>query len=139
MRIPKAARWLLVALWMGVIFYMSSRPDSGDQSGSVIRMIFAALGVSPEPGPLEYWHHVLRKCAHFTEYAVLASLIVFARGRTAGRDLLIAWAAATLYACTDEYHQVFVPHRGPSIWDVGIDSSGAATAMAVVWASLRGR
>ena len=81
MNIPKPARWLLVAVWMGVIFYMSSRQDSGDQSGALIRMIFDALGQHPAPDRMEFWHHLLRKAAHFTEYAVLGLLIAFARGR----------------------------------------------------------
>lgn len=139
MNIPKPARWLLVAFWMGVIFYMSSRQDSGDQSGALIRMIFDALGQHPAPDRLELWHHLLRKTAHFTEYAILGLLIAFARGQAAARALALAWLAATLYACTDELHQLYVPHRGPSPWDVGIDSTGAATALAIAWAWLRRR
>jgi VanZ family protein len=139
MRIPNAVRWLLVALWMGLIFYMSSRSDSGEQSGALIRMIFDALHVAPAPDRLEFWHHILRKAAHFTEYAILASLIAFARARTSWRGLAVAWAAATLYACTDEFHQVFVPTRGPSVWDVGIDSTGAAAAVVAIWACWRER
>ncbi|MDB5096938.1 MAG: hypothetical protein JWM80_1359 [Cyanobacteria bacterium RYN_339] len=124
---------------MGLIFFMSSRQDSGDQSGSLIRMIFDFIGKAPEPAPLEFWHHLLRKAAHFTEYAVLAGLVAFARAKTARRDLAIAWLAATLFACTDEIHQIYVPHRGPSVWDVGIDSSGAAMALVGTWGWLRGR
>jgi uncharacterized protein (TIGR03382 family) len=139
MNIPKPVRWLLVALWMGLIYYMSSRQDSGDQSGALIRMIFDALGQHPAPDRLEFWHHYLRKAAHFTEYAILGLLIGFARGKAAARALAGAWLAATLYACTDEFHQVYVPHRGPSPWDVGIDSSGAATALVLAWAWLRRR
>jgi VanZ family protein len=30
-----------------------------------------------------------------------------------------------MYACLDETHQIFVPGRGPSLYDVALDSSGA--------------
>ena len=34
-----------------------------------------------------------------------------------------------LYAASDEFHQSFVPGRGPSIIDVGIDSLGVFTGI----------
>ncbi|MNL79991.1 VanZ like family protein [compost metagenome] len=46
---------------------------------------------------------------------------------------MFAWAAATAYAATDEWHQAFVPGRGPALTDVGIDSLGAATALLAAW------
>ena len=36
-----------------------------------------------------------------------------------------AWALATLYAATDEFHQVFVPGRSGKVADVLLDSAGA--------------
>lgn len=37
-----------------------------------------------------------------------------------------------LYAASDEFHQSFVPGRGPSIVDVGIDSLGVLTGILAV-------
>ena len=36
------------------------------------------------------------------------------------------------YAASDEFHQSFVPGRGPSIIDVGIDSLGVLTGILIV-------
>ena len=85
MRLPIAARWLLVILWMLLIFLLSARSDSGDQSNAVMQFIFSILGKTPEPASLEFWHHVLRKAAHFSEFAVLALLILFAQARLAAK------------------------------------------------------
>jgi len=66
--------------------------------------------------------HVLsRKLAHFIEYGVLYWLLV--RGPMAERR---GWALliCVIYALTDEGHQIFVPGRGPSLFDVGLDASG---------------
>ena len=41
------------------------------------------------------------------------------------RALPRAWGLATLYAATDELHQMFVAERGPALLDVCIDSAGA--------------
>lgn len=125
---PRGRRWAAVAAWMALIFVMSAQPQSGEQSGALLRMIAAVLRLEPTPEQAMHWHHLLRKGAHFTEYGVLASLTAWAL--PAGRcRWLAAWAIATGYAATDELHQALVPNRGPAVTDVAIDSAGAATAI----------
>ncbi len=109
--------WVPVVLWAGLIFYLSSIPS-----------LNSGLGV---------WDFVLRKCAHVFEYAVLSFLLARALGRSFGiTRKVLAWTAmlALLYAASDEYHQTFVPGRGPSVHDVVIDSIGIALA---VWIKSR--
>jgi VanZ family protein len=45
------------------------------------------------------------------------------------RSALIAFLLSSVYAMTDEFHQSFVPSRGPSMIDVGIYSAGAAFSL----------
>jgi VanZ family protein len=52
---------------------------------------------------------------------------------------LFAFAASTLYAITDEFHQSFVPNRQGHLADVLIDSSGAALGLAGIWLFSRWR
>lgn len=100
--------WILVVLWASLIFYLSSIP-----------------GLKTEFG---LWDTVLRKCAHVTEFAILTALLWRAFRRTWNMDFwrLARWCGglALLYAMSDEFHQSFVPHRGPSVWDVMIDAVG---------------
>lgn len=126
-------RWLLVVAWMGLIFFFSAQQgaDSGAMSGSIVAAI------------LKIWHYVLpfiqinkdvvhlliRKGAHFSVYLVLGILVAHA---LAGHDIpnKKRWGftilICMLYAASDEIHQAFVPNRGPSVWDVLLDTSGSA-------------
>jgi VanZ family protein len=101
------SRWALVVLWMGVIFFFSSQPQSALNFGQP-----AFVG----------------KLAHVTEYAILGWLIVRARGDR--RAWWRAWLMAVVYSLTDEFHQSFVPGRHPLVTDVMIDSLGTAIGLA---------
>ena len=70
---------------------------------------------------------MLRKCAHMTEYAMLALLLLRATGSYAW-----AFAAAVAYACTDEFHQTFVRGRHGSPVDVAIDALGALIGLTLL-------
>lgn len=134
-----AWRWAGVALWMGLIFWLSSDPDSGANSsrllGPVIR--FFAPGLPEET----MWRiiFVCRKAAHFVAFGTLAWLLwrALERPGDAGRWRWsrAGWALAltVLYAMSDEWHQGWVPPRQPSAWDVALDTAGAASALAATW------
>jgi VanZ family protein len=102
-----AATWIPVVLWAGLIFALSSIPSLNSGLGT--------------------WDYVLRKCAHMTEYAVLAVLLRRALGRN-GTALLLASA----YAVTDELHQTFVAGRHGSPIDWVIDTVGALLGLAIL-------
>lgn len=70
----------------------------------------------------------LRKAAHFTEFAVLGALLSWLLGML-GKDTRRALAWGCFAACVDETIQRFVPDRGPSIRDVGIDTCGVLFGM----------
>lgn len=105
-------RWLPAVLWMGLIFFLSSRETLPRPAG--LSPSFEAVA------------------GHFGAYAVLA-LLLFAglggRGRRPDRRAVIAFAIAVLYGVSDELHQSFVPGRDPSTLDVGVDALGAAVAL----------
>ena len=103
-----------------------------------INAILAHLNI----GPLS--EHVVRKLAHFSEYAVLGGLYAAAirlslngrsgRGAAAlrtGLPLLLGLA----YAAGDEWHQAFVPGRGPAVRDVLIDFAGVLAGTLLVLAA----
>ncbi len=106
-RIAVWQRWLPAVGMMAVIFAVSSVPAD--------RM--------PVFG---FWDLLVKKGGHMLGYALLALAYRHALGE--GNERL-AWGLAVLYACTDEFHQRFVPGRGASLWDVGVDAMGAALAL----------
>lgn len=74
---------------------------------------------------------LVRKTAHFTEYAILGALfylnlIQFPKLNSRIKKLLLPILFSFLYACTDEVHQIFVPGRSAQFRDVLIDTLGAS-------------
>lgn len=110
---------LLLAL---VIFVFSSFPAEGSdaQSGFFVDTIMLVL---PSVTNTHIITTIVRKTAHFTEYALLGFFV--ARAFYA-YDKKMIWSVATciVYAITDEIHQMFVPGRSCKITDVLIDTAG---------------
>ncbi len=83
---------------------------------------------------------VLRKIAHLTEYAILASLLW--RAVLRGMDMpirksiliLAILLPAAIFAVSDEFHQSFMLSRTGSPRDVMIDIVGACIGIAICWA-----
>ena len=118
------------------IYLMSAMTGetSGEQSGRLLALLLAALeeltGVSPSPDALGTLELLLRKGAHMAEYAVLFLLSRRALSLSGSRRPdLHALLLCAAYAAGDEFHQRFVPDRGPSPVDVLIDTAGALAAM----------
>jgi VanZ family protein len=131
MRISPKVIAALPMVWMAVIFVMSAQPDSGEQSGWLLSFLLGPLGDYLGEAQRETIHHLLRKAAHFTEYAILAGLLVWNSG-TDDRALRVAWSIAALYAISDELHQRFVPGRAGALGDVLIDSAGALALVVII-------
>jgi VanZ family protein len=140
------ALWPML-VWMGVLFCMSTDFGSAAHTGRIIDPLLRWLDPTISPEALERAHLIVRKGAHVTEYAVLAILVL--RALRILRDHAIArwswslagWAlaASAAYGATDEFHQTFVPSRGPSIHDVVIDSCGAIVGLTIVYLWTRRR
>jgi VanZ family protein len=105
-------RWVPVLGWMAVIFVLSATPNLRFASDD-----FADL--------------IVRKTGHAGIYAILALLVLHALGR-ADRRALVGLLVCALYATSDELHQSLVVGRHASAIDVGIDTLGAAAAIALV-------
>lgn len=134
-------RFIPMIIMMIIIFAFSAMPgdDSSSTSEKILNPLLKAMeGISHHKvGVLleSVMHTLIRKCAHFLEYAILASLAVFAiyrRDLMIKRLLLYSQLISTLYACTDEFHQCFVPGRSAQFTDVIIDSLGALTGLTIV-------
>ena len=136
--------WVLTISWMAFIFAMSSQNSetSAEISGSVTEAIvsvvtpeYDALPEEEQKALVADWHGVVRKGAHFCEYAVLGALLLCSLSLSLTRRKLavsLALPMAAMYAASDEWHQAFVGGRGPSVADVGIDTLGALLGILVV-------
>ncbi len=115
-------QWMPVLFWGGVIFILSTEYFSASNTGRLIEPILWWLMPNASPLTIANFHFLIRKAAHFTEYGILFWLLI--RGPMAGRPYL-ALGICALYACSDEAHQILVPGRTASLYDVGLDFGGA--------------
>lgn len=136
--LSKIALWLPLIIWMALIFLFSTDLFSGRETASVILPILGLLlgWVIPDQF-LGTIHFLIRKGAHFTEYAVLGLLWYRAVNPTLRnwnlKPALWAFLLSSIYAATDEFHQTFTMTRDGRVMDVIIDSSGALTAIIAIW------
>jgi VanZ family protein len=96
-----------------------------------MRLILQCLHLTMAPHTFETVHFLFRKLSHMTEYAIFAMLIYGSAReddpfRWVPKRALWSVVIASLYSATDEFHQAFVPGRGPSVVDCAIDTAGAA-------------
>jgi VanZ family protein len=120
------------------MFWLSTGTFSSDYTGALLAKLLEWLHVTLSPEAFSALHTLIRKCAHLTEYAIFAVLLYRSfgdSGRLRWRPRLATWSVAVAagYSLTDEFHQGFVPGRGPSLLDCGIDTTGAAIAMLLLY------
>lgn len=130
--------WGIAIIYMIGIFYLSHQPASASNelsTGITVIVVETVEKVTAHSSySLDSLNHVLRKSTHFVAYFGLALILWLALDRSKKR-YLYAWGFATLYAVTDEFHQLFVDGRGGQAKDVAIDSLGAATAMLLLYSA----
>ena len=131
---------------MIVIFRFSSQ--TGEESGalsdritafviSVVRPDYDALDAAGQALLFGRVSHLVRKAAHFSEFAALGFFLL-GHFRALGTKALLRrpaiWALAVgvLYAVSDELHQGFVGGRSPGLVDGGIDSAGVCCGILVM-------
>lgn len=121
----------LIVLLLCFIWGNSLLP--GDVSGQFsdwVKEILAALLPGAVPG-VTTGGGLLRKIAHFSEFAALGMCLCWLFGMLQKSNF---WPFACGFgaACVDETIQRFVPDRGPSLTDVGIDTCGVAVGMMIL-------
>ena len=119
-------------LWTAFIFSrsMQTGSESSEASGRLTALL-RALGISLS-------EHLVRKLAHFAEYAILALPATGALLMTDRRWLPpFAWVYAILVASVDEFVvQAMTEGRGPQLADVLIDGAGALAGLLFAVASM---
>lgn len=131
-------RWLLTVCWAGLIFDLSSKSFGSSFTAVMLHRLLALVHIRLSPQNFETLHFAVRKSAHFTEYAIFALLIYISISRLARlewrpRAALWSMVIAGVYSLSDEFHQMFVPNRGPSLKDSALDTAGAVVAITLIY------
>lgn len=119
-RYYRLPRWLRdvvpLLLWLALIFTLSAQPT--------------LLEIEDETGEKFFY-----KISHIMAYAALAWLwwrALAPQRQTSWPVLLVTLTLSVLYAISDEFHQSFVPGRGPRLYDVLFDASGALAMILLI-------
>lgn len=135
--------WLPAALWMALIFFLSSQPavSSNSLSKGLTKLIIEILGrflpidieISTIDVILSQMNHFVRKFAHFFAYMVLGILVSNGFKNSGSKKVFSnSLVICIIYAVSDELHQLFVPGRGCQLKDVLIDSVGSLLGIFLV-------
>lgn len=133
-RTGRRMRLCAILLALNILFIWGNSLLPGSVSGALSRWVrdllaflFPGNDTDPNAG-----HGLLRKLAHFTEFACLGALFAWLLGMFR-KPMLIALACGFSVACIDETIQYFVPGRGPAFKDVLIDTSGALLGIGLLF------
>lgn len=107
----KIFRLLTLGIMLTIFWFSNQDANVSDTQSGFFAMLLPFLPV---------W--VIRKTAHMTLYAILAFCAACSQIKPSFKKVLLFCAC---YACTDEFHQLFIPGRSGEIRDVCIDCLGA--------------
>lgn len=143
----KIFAWTMVVVLACVIFWFSAQPatDSTEISNGVIKVIYSIytklFGQSPNAESkqleqmIEIFTFPVRKGAHISEYVLFFCTVFFAFftcGIKKYRRIAFSFFVTFFYACTDEFHQTFVPGRSGQFIDVLIDMIGVSILVCIL-------
>lgn len=138
--------WSPVILWVGIIAVESTGMMSSDNTNSLLYAMISAVFGHLDRHRFVLFHAILRKCGHFTGYAILS--LFFSRALFRTFSLAAAVAAyktfavvsvvfAFAVASVDEWHQTLLPKRTGNFSDVLLDTSGAIAVQILLLLVLR--
>ena len=113
--------WILVMVMMGVIFNFSSQiADMSNElsTGITEKVVVVINDVFSSDLEVKIMNRYIRKNAHFLIYMALGVLMMNALMRSENSLIkagIISFICSVLYAISDEFHQYFVPGRGPGL------------------------
>lgn len=104
--------------------------SSSNQSGFFVEIILKVINI--DHNTLTF---LIRKAAHMSEYALLLFFIYYGlkKSTTYKYTLLLSLLVTFLYACSDEFHQLFIPGRSGQLKDVLIDTIGGLFMLLVIY------
>ena len=130
---------LTAAVMIGIFVLSSQNAElSSELSEGFLDTAFGRLIASVLPRLTEKgMTNDIRKYAHIAEYFCLGitSCLFFTelKALRGFRDVLCSALFCIAYACTDEFHQLFVPERAGQFKDVCIDTVGIVLGVAVIF------
>lgn len=136
-------RAVLLILLLGTLFLIfgfssQDAEESGGLSSSIAEFILRQVnheGIGDSQLILERTESIIRKVAHFSIYTLVGFLLMSLMSTydfKENKRIIASLYIGTLYATSDEIHQLFVPGRSGQIVDVILDSMGVLLGILLV-------
>ena len=137
----KVFKLMLLILWMILIFCFSNQraDDSSKLSDGVIVKVASIfvkdnLTDNKKDELIDKYTFIIRKTAHFSVYLILGILSInLLSSFNIKHIIMFSSLFCFIYACTDEFHQLFVNGRAGRFTDVLIDTSGGVIMLLIVF------
>ena len=141
----KVVKICFLVLWMALIFSFSNQKDvdsSKISDGFIDRTVVKIYKIfnenitkEKENEIIEKYTYPIRKLAHYTLYFILGILsFLVVKDYSINKKLIIySLLICFLYACSDEFHQLFIIGRSASIKDVIIDTFGSFCSISIFY------
>lgn len=134
---------LFIIVWMLVIFNFSNQQGTSSSGLSdritikIAQIITQNILTEDEKEQIiNKYSFIIRKTAHFIAYFILGFLTIILTTDLYSynkKTFLFTLLFNFLYASTDEIHQLFINGRNGSFQDVLLDTTGALTAISLVF------
>lgn len=141
----KVVKICFLVLWMALIFSFSNQKDvdSSKISDSFIdrtvvkiyKIFNENITKEKENEIIEKYTYPIRKFAHYTLYFILGILsFLVVKDYSINKKLIIySLLICFLYACSDEFHQLFIIGRSARVLDVLIDTFGSSCSISIFY------
>lgn len=141
----KVVKICFLVLWMALIFSFSNQQDvesSKISDGFIDRTVVKIYKVfnknitkEKESEIIEKYTYPIRKLAHYTLYFILGILsFLVVKDYSINKKLIIySLLICFLYACSDEFHQLFIIGRSARVLDVMIDTFGSFCSISILY------
>lgn len=141
----KVVKICFLVLWMALIFSFSNQKDvdSSKISDSFIdrtvvkiyKILNENITKEKENEIIEKYTYPIRKFAHYTLYFILGILsFLVVKDYSINKKLIIySLLICFLYACSDEFHQLFIIGRSARVLDVIIDTFGSFCSISIFY------
>lgn len=141
----KVVKICFLVLWMVLIFAFSNQKDvesSNVSDGFIDRTVVKIYKIfnenitkEKENEIIEKYTYPIRKLAHYTLYFILGILsFLVVKDYSINKKLIIySLLICFLYACSDEFHQLFIIGRSARVLDVLIDTFGSSCSISIFY------
>ena len=141
----KVVKICFLVLWMALIFSFSNQKDvdsSKVSDGFIDRTVVKIYKIfnenitkEKENEIIEKYTYPIRKLAHYTLYFILGILsFLVVKDYSINKKLIIySLLICFLYACSDEFHQLFIIGRSARVLDVLIDTFGSSCSISIFY------